>query len=561
MATITELKKKITALEKGLKNKALKAEGKAKIRVQIAKLKDQVKGMSKSKSSSTAKAIAQRIKQNKNTTSKKQDGERPAKPVGIRTSASGNKYYEYRSNRTDVKQPSKKVPVGSRFEDGGMMAKGGMVVTSIKDIPNFKQRLDEGKITYRGLGMGKLYNDFYDIAGESGVRIKVDGKEYFITDTEFDTFSRGSDGKMRIRFDAPQRKGYADGGMMADGGKLEAGVYRVGKPTKVSPNLYEQKIVEIFDNGDISTASDYGRNLSDFKSQKYPVITKQKLEEQYKMANGGMMAKGGETKKFKIDDVVYNKKTKTIGIVRLEDERGETKTDADGNVNTSDLQHYKPFKYPNQKDAKVAPSTEKEINSRGLWNPFRQMADGGMMGISGETDGEWVGAGMYSKGGGVSPTDKYVLYGVDRDSQVKMLGEFNGMKAAERKMNYYFDSGLDDEFLKMGYMPKVTFEKEKSRLTYADGGSLDLLATTAGTPTTTTGGTTFSNADLSSFFAKGGLINHGLRIGDVIQRYSGNSIVVFNKFTNEYFDVDLSKGERIIRKEYGGTTELHRTED
>jgi hypothetical protein len=84
--------------------------------------------------------------------------------------------------------------------------KGGMVVTSIKDIPNFKKNLDEGKITYRGLGMGKVYNDFYDIAGESGTRIKVDGKEYFITDTEFDTFSRGSDGKMRIKFDAPQRK-------------------------------------------------------------------------------------------------------------------------------------------------------------------------------------------------------------------------------------------------------------------------------------------------------------------------------------------------------------------
>ena len=85
-------------------------------------------------------------------------------------------------------------------------AKGGMVVTKIAKIPNFKQRLDEGKITYRGLGMGKLYDDFYKLAGEGGTRIKVDGKEYYITDTEFNTFSRGADGKMRIRFDAPQRK-------------------------------------------------------------------------------------------------------------------------------------------------------------------------------------------------------------------------------------------------------------------------------------------------------------------------------------------------------------------
>lgn len=92
------------------------------------------------------------------------------------------------------------------------MKTGGMVVTSIKDIPNFKKRLDEGKITYRGLGMGKLSDDFYDLAGETGSRIKVDGKEYFITNTEFDKFNRGKDGLMRIRFAAPYRKGYSKGG-------------------------------------------------------------------------------------------------------------------------------------------------------------------------------------------------------------------------------------------------------------------------------------------------------------------------------------------------------------
>jgi hypothetical protein len=90
--------------------------------------------------------------------------------------------------------------------------KRGMVVTKIADIPNFKQRLAEGKITYRGLGVGKLSDDFYNLAGENGTRIKVDGKEYYITDTEFDSFSRGSDGKLIIKFDAPYKKGYAEGG-------------------------------------------------------------------------------------------------------------------------------------------------------------------------------------------------------------------------------------------------------------------------------------------------------------------------------------------------------------
>ena len=73
-----------------------------------------------------------------------------------------------------------------------------------------------------------------------------------------------------------------------------------------------------------------------------------------------------------VDSVVYNKRTKTVGIVRLGDERGETKTDADGNVNTDELEPYNPMKYPHQKDAQVAPSTSKEIDSRGLWKPFSQ---------------------------------------------------------------------------------------------------------------------------------------------------------------------------------------------
>ena len=76
-----------------------------------------------------------------------------------------------------------------------------------------------------------------------------------------------------------------------------------------------------------------------------------------------------------VDKVVYNKRTKTVGIVRMADERGETKTDADGNVNTDELEPYNPMKYPHQKDAQVAPSTTKEIDSRGLWKPFSQSSE------------------------------------------------------------------------------------------------------------------------------------------------------------------------------------------
>lgn len=92
--------------------------------------------------------------------------------------------------------------------------------------------------------------------------------------------------------------------------------------------------------------------------------------------------RGGETPKadttstpkadMGVDTVVYNKRTKTVGIVRMGDDKsGEVKTDADGNVNVDELEKYNPIKSKHQQNAKVAPSTEKEVNSRGLFNPFK----------------------------------------------------------------------------------------------------------------------------------------------------------------------------------------------
>jgi hypothetical protein len=119
----------------------------------------------------------------------------------------------------------------------------GIVVTSIKDIPNFDKRLDEGKITYRGLGMGKLSNDFFKETGTSGYRIKVDGKEYFITDEEFDTFSRGADGKLRVRFAAPARKSYEQGGEVKSSEKLP---YKLDKYFIKGAKTIEVPLAQLF---------------------------------------------------------------------------------------------------------------------------------------------------------------------------------------------------------------------------------------------------------------------------------------------------------------------------
>jgi hypothetical protein len=92
-------------------------------------------------------------------------------------------------------------------------------------------------------------------------------------------------------------KSYAKGGGV-DAIDLKAGVYRIGNPKKIEPNLYEQKIMEIFEDGSVDSASDYGRKLSDFSASYYknaPVISDKDFaiwsihnqNRKLKYANGG----------------------------------------------------------------------------------------------------------------------------------------------------------------------------------------------------------------------------------------------------------------------------------
>lgn len=119
----------------------------------------------------------------------------------------------------------------------GLFAKGGIVVTNVSDIPDLEEKIKEGKVSYRGLGIGKLYNQFYDIAGQDGVRLKVGSKEYYITDDDFNKIGRGADGKIRIKFDAPERKGYAKGGQVTFDDKVKAVKSSLLKRKKVSPKV------------------------------------------------------------------------------------------------------------------------------------------------------------------------------------------------------------------------------------------------------------------------------------------------------------------------------------
>jgi hypothetical protein len=162
---------------------------------------------------------------------------------------------------------------------------------------------------------------------------------------------------------------------------------------------------------------------------------------------GGDYAKdrGGETptkvepkSDMGVDSVVYNKRTKTVGIVRMGDERGETKTDADGNVNTDELEPYNPMKYPHQKDAQVAPSTQKEVDARGLWNPFP--SNEGMIKLSKlmENDPCWKGykqIGMKDKNGKEVPN--CVPEGIVKEAGIPKL--FLKIEAVKKKIKELMD--------------------------------------------------------------------------------------------------------------------------
>jgi hypothetical protein len=192
--------------------------------------------------------------------------------------------------------------------DGGYMAKGGMVVTSIKDIPNFKQRLDEGKITYRGLGLGKLWDDFNKLTGTTGTRIKVDKKEYFITDEEFNTFSRGADGKLRIRFEAPFRKSYEEGGYMTESGKYYVLDAKDGRIVSKGFDTEEEAKIEKF---------------RIFEMTSNPFLTQKKMED------GGYMAKGGDV--FELYDI-NGKKIEEGDIVKSTQPSGGILSSSEGQI-------------------------------------------------------------------------------------------------------------------------------------------------------------------------------------------------------------------------------------
>ena len=137
-------------------------------------------------------------------------------------------------------------------------------VTDIKDIPNVKSLVNQKKVTYRGLGVGKLKRDFYKIAKTNGVRIRVKGKEYYITDKDFKKLG----GIKKMNFGAPHKR---ESVSVEEERDYKAEYKKYGSSTKAKKyraelNQYNRKN-GTYGNGDGKDASHKGGKIVGFEKE------------------------------------------------------------------------------------------------------------------------------------------------------------------------------------------------------------------------------------------------------------------------------------------------------
>jgi len=277
MATESKLKEDIKKLETAINGKAPE-KLKAKFKNQLAILKTELSALQKPAASKMSRAKQLRAKYKAlygvrfQGIDIEKDADIPAMRIGRRVSqgikgnqyaskkqAKGNVYYEYRENRIDMKQPPKKYP---KLEDGGMMAKGGNLPSSLqKRLDNLKGRVNITKS--KALEAYEMHND----KGMGGSSV---GYELFKAENKRDSQTFGdlaidlgryySGKKADKTEDAKLLDSKEHGGYMAKGGNL------IGK----------QKNLDVNKNGKLDA-------------------------EDFKMLRGEKMAKGGESKSSKVN--------------------------------------------------------------------------------------------------------------------------------------------------------------------------------------------------------------------------------------------------------------------
>jgi len=203
---------------------------------------------STAKQPSALQKIKNQVKLNKNLSGYKKsgidllrDGNRPALPSGKRISKDGNPYYEYRLNRVDVRQPSKKVAKPNKLEHGGMMADGGEIRGGIRYVKGKElEWVDIKSFDIATYGDKEAERKAYEYIQDS---IKYWNGE--LNEDDFRVRKSGSGGYLSSWEVMRQFPKYADGGMMAKGGKTLFDIlYENKKPDTINYAGMKKNIAE-----------------------------------------------------------------------------------------------------------------------------------------------------------------------------------------------------------------------------------------------------------------------------------------------------------------------------
>ena len=284
---------------------------------------------------------------------------------------------------------------------------------SRRDDARFEERMAKGgELTYDDFIVG----DFYSNSSEGG-KFKFVGKDE-------SGRLRFEDSKGINRIFSPKRMNkYADGGMMARGGKID-------EKEKLSNISYQ--LINTTESFKKNNPEAYSRMKDAYKAQFIKVYGKDEYAKRHIMADGGMMAMGGEIVKLESVGTAIDTKTKmTYPILSS----GEVDLDDDG-------------VYLSQVTDEWMQSLSKK--DRDVINAIKKHENGGMMADGGElTYDDFMVGDFYSNS---SEGGKFKFVGKDESGRLR----FEDSKGINRifspkRMNKYADGGM---MARGGYVSK-----------------------------------------------------------------------------------------------------------
>jgi len=324
MATKDKLRNDLKKLQEALKKESIPSDLKTKIKSQIERVEKELKSAKPTKTATTTAAttkvllgkLQKFVEKNKkygsygktSESNLQKDAVRTALKIGKRTSEGkrsnqfgtkgsnkGNTYYEYRTNRHDVKQPKSKqtYPI---LEDGGMMAKGGMA--------NNFQKNGNRLMYFEPINEREVIVAFIN---ESSKIVSPTGVYYLPHPIAKDVIKWAN--KNGYEFMQDDKK-YADGGMMAKGGKLKVNGEDFSFLLELSDkelskkldlvrnqkNINAKQYFSAREKGESTTKIEESGNNLDNQER---AIIEARIRKN-KMAEGGMMAKGGSLNTYKL---------------------------------------------------------------------------------------------------------------------------------------------------------------------------------------------------------------------------------------------------------------------